>query len=172
MAMLTTGSWPGISQPTHYASAGLHFGRIWCPGRMFQLNEGLERRMIQRYSRPGRVEARGLHAFLFSPREGCKRRGVRSYVVGYQRRGRGGLPQFKERQSSERGEWSAEKNGRGWAAPDLAEDFCAVGDSRGPRCRLRVRWRRGSHARLPGLGRERGQLLPDEGAARRGTRLR
>jgi hypothetical protein len=83
MAMLTTGSWPGISQSTHYARAGLHFGRICCPGRMFQLNEGGERRMIQRYSRPGRVEgARGLHAFLFSLRARCKRRGVWSYVAG------------------------------------------------------------------------------------------
>src|SRR5918992_296395 len=74
--MLTTGSWPRISQLTHYARAGLHFGRICRPGRAFKLNRVRERRMIQRYSRPGRVEeARGLHALLFSPRERCKRRG-------------------------------------------------------------------------------------------------
>ena len=66
MAMLTTGSEPGISQSTHCARAGLHLGRIWCSGRVFRLNGGLERRMIQRYSRPGWViGARGLHAFLF-----------------------------------------------------------------------------------------------------------
>src|SRR5215213_712043 len=66
MAMLTTESCPGISRSTHCARAGLHFGHICCSGHIFQLNEGQERRMIQRYSRPGWVEgARGLHAFLF-----------------------------------------------------------------------------------------------------------
>src|SRR5918999_2758281 len=65
MAMLTSESWPGISQSTHCAKAG----DCTRPGRAFKLNEGRERRMIQRYSRPGRVEgARGLHAF-------CIRRG-------------------------------------------------------------------------------------------------
>jgi hypothetical protein len=55
-----------IFQSTHCARAGLHLGRICCPWRIFQLNEGRQRRMIQRYLRPGRVEvARGLHAFLF-----------------------------------------------------------------------------------------------------------
>ena len=54
----------------------------------------------------------------------------------------------------------------------LLKTCAPVADSRGPWCRLRVRWRRGSHARLPGLGRERGQLLPDEGTARGGARLR
>src|SRR5215210_468032 len=56
MAMHTTGSWPGISQSTHCARVGLHFGCICRPERAFQLNEVRERRMIQRYSRPGRVE--------------------------------------------------------------------------------------------------------------------
>jgi hypothetical protein len=48
------------------------------------LNGGRERRMIQRYSGPGRVgRVQGLHAFLISLREKCKRRSVRSYVAGY-----------------------------------------------------------------------------------------
>jgi hypothetical protein len=38
-------------------------------------------------------------------------------------------------------ECPAEKNGTGRVAPDIAEDLCAVADSRGLRCRLRVRWR-------------------------------
>jgi hypothetical protein len=64
--MLTTVSRPGILDFAHSAGTGSKFECMCCPGRIFRLNEGRERRMIQRYSRPGRVEgARGLHAFLF-----------------------------------------------------------------------------------------------------------
>src|SRR5215208_7091185 len=116
-----------------------------------QLNESNQRRMIQRYSRPGWLDmARGLHAL-------CSRRG----------RGVGGGACDPTLQANE-----GEAAGADQGAPDIAEDLCTVADSRGHRRRLRVRWRRGSHARLSGLGRERSQLLPDEGAARGGTRLR
>ena len=53
-------------------------------------------------------------------------------------------------------ECPAEKNGTGRVAPDIAEDLCAVADSRDLRCRLRVRWR--------GISRSAG-LAEDEPAA-------
>ena len=40
-----------------------------------------------------------------------------------------------------RNEQPAEKSRVGRAAPDIAEDLASVADSRGPRCRLRIRWR-------------------------------